>query len=147
MPEHPAFWKYTALEELTPAQWESLCDGCGKCCLRKLEDEETREVFYTRVACRLLDTDSATCTDYRHRAECMPDCVTLTPEVLTDPYWLPATCAYRLLAEGKNLPAWHPLISGDPRTVTFSGNSVAGRVVSERVDDDLEAHLIDWITS
>jgi len=130
---------------MSQEEWESLCDGCGKCCLRKLEDEETREVFYTNVACRLLDPATARCTDYTHRARRMPDCITLTLEELADPYWLPLTCAYRRLAEGKDLPEWHPLVSGDADTVATSGNGVAGRVVSERETDDLDAHLIDWI--
>ncbi|MGD8309853.1 MAG: YcgN family cysteine cluster protein, partial [Chromatiales bacterium] len=139
------FWRRKALDALEPAEWESLCDGCGKCCLHKLEDEDTREIRFTNVACRLLDAATCRCSDYANRSSRVPDCVTLTPEVLDDPYWLPATCAYRLVAEGKDLPDWHPLVSGDAMSVVRSGHSVCGRVVSELDADDLEHHLISWV--
>lgn len=141
----PPFWRTKALNELSAAEWESLCDGCAKCCLHKLEDADTREIYFTNVHCRLLDTRSGQCTDYARRSRRVPDCVTLTPQVLEDPYWLPTTCAYRLLAEGKDLPDWHPLISGTPNTVWRSGNSILGRCVCEDDADDLENHIItEW---
>ncbi len=139
------FWKRKNLTEMTPAEWESLCDGCAKCCLYRLEDEDTRAVYYTNVHCRLLNTDTARCTDYANRSTRVSDCVTITPKVLEDPYWLPATCAYRLLAEGRDLPDWHPLISGDPQSVVRAGQRVCGRTVCEDDADALENHLIDWI--
>ncbi|MGD2081844.1 MAG: YcgN family cysteine cluster protein [Chromatiales bacterium] len=145
MTANTPFWRRKALDALEPAEWESLCDGCGKCCLHKLEDEDTREIRFTNVACRLLDAATCRCSDYANRSSRVPDCVTLTPEVLDDPYWLPATCAYRLVAEGKDLPDWHPLVSGDAMSVVRSGHSVCGRVVSEVDADDLEHHLISWV--
>lgn len=145
MTANTPFWRRKALDALEPAEWESLCDGCGKCCLHKLEDEDTREIRFTNVACRLLDAATCRCSDYANRSSRVPDCVTLTPEVLDDPYWLPATCAYRLVAEGKDLPDWHPLVSGDAMSVVRSGHSVCGRVVSELDADDLEHHLISWV--
>jgi len=141
----PPLWAGRPLEALSPGEWESLCDRCGKCCLHKLEDEDTGEVHFTNVVCRLFDQGSCGCADYDNRALQVPDCITLTPEVLRNPYWLPASCAYRLRAEGKALPWWHPLVSGDPRTVLRSGSSVCGRVVNEREADDLEHHLITWV--
>lgn len=139
------FWQKNPLEKLEPGQWEALCDGCAKCCLHRLEDEETRDIYFTNVCCRYLDQSSCRCTDYPSRSRNVPDCVQVTPLVLRDPYWLPATCAYRLLAEGAQLPWWHPLISGDPQTVIDSGNSVAGRVISELDADRLDQHLVDWL--
>ncbi len=147
MPKQPLpFWKTTPLSRMTHAQWESLCDGCAKCCLEKLEDEETQEIYYTNISCNLLDTERCRCTHYRERSVLVPTCVTLKLEHLEDPYWLPPTCAYRLLAEGRDLPDWHPLVSGDPASVERAGHSVRGRSVPEaEVDDDWEFHLIDWI--
>jgi len=141
----PPYWKTTALTDLTPAQWEGLCDGCGKCCLQKLLDEDSGEVFYTNVACRLLDPEVIRCTDYARRSSVVVECVTLTPEALSDPTWLPATCAYRLIAESRDLPDWHPLVSGSPETVVTSGNSVRGRTVPEAEADAWEYHLVDWV--
>jgi len=142
---NPLFWRHKSLEEMSLEEWEALCDGCAKCCLHRLEDVDTREIHFTNVHCRLLDTDTCRCTDYPNRSARVNDCVTLTPEELKDPYWLPATCAYRLLAEGKPLPEWHPLVSGDPDTVFVSGNGIGGRTVCEDEADDLEHHIIDWI--
>ena len=139
------FWKSRALHEMTRSQWESLCDGCAKCCLQKLEDADTGEVYHTNIVCRLLDLDSCRCTCYAHRSELVPNCVSVTPSLLQDPYWLPSTCAYRLLAEGRELPQWHPLVSGSRQTVISSGNSVQGRVIPETEADDWEHHLIDWV--
>jgi uncharacterized cysteine cluster protein YcgN (CxxCxxCC family) len=139
------FWTVKPLHALTREEWEALCDGCAKCCLHRLEDEETREIFYTNVACRFLDQDNCRCRDYPNRSTIVPDCVTITLQELKDPYWLPSTCAYRLLAEGKELPWWHPLISGTHDTVVQSGNCICGRVVCETEADDLEHHLIQWV--
>ena len=142
---NPLFWRHKSLEEMSLEEWEALCGGCAKCCLHRLEDVDTREIHFTNVHCRLLDTDTCRCTDYPNRSARVNDCVTLTPEELKDPYWLPATCAFRLLAEGKPLPEWHPLVSGDPDTVFVSGNGIGGRTVCEDEADDLEHHIIDWI--
>lgn len=138
------FWEHKALGDMSREEWESLCDGCAKCCLYRLEDDATREIHFTNVHCRLLDTDTCRCTDYPNRSLRVPDCVTITTDVLRDPYWLPATCAYRLLAEGRALPAWHPLITGDPDSARRSGRGVVGHVVSEDDAGELENHLVDW---
>jgi len=145
MPGQDGFWMGTPLQAMNSDQWEALCDGCGKCCLEKYEDEDSGRMVYTNVACHLLDLESCRCSDYRHRGERVPDCIALVPAVLDDPRWLPETCAYRLVAEGKPLPSWHPLVSGDPGSVRAAGQSVYGRVVSERDADDPMMHLIDWI--
>lgn len=141
------FWERHALKELTPAEWEALCDGCGRCCLHKLEYEDTGEIDYTDVACRLLDLSSARCSDYADRRKHVPDCVQLTPETLDSINWLPATCAYRRLNEGRGLPRWHPLLSGTFETVRKAGISVAGRVLPETAveEDEIEEHVIRWI--
>ena len=137
------FWEEKPLAKLTRPEWESLCDGCGKCCLHKLEDDETGEVFPTNVACRLLDRKSARCKDYRNRKSFVPDCVRLTPASLKTLDWLPSTCAYRLVAEGKPLPDWHHLVSGDPEAVHAAGESTRGWTVSEDDAGELEYHLVD----
>ena len=139
------FWRRKTLEEMDRREWESLCDGCAKCCLYRLEDADTREVYFTNVHCRLLDTVSGRCTDYPNRSARVSDCVTITPAVLQDPYWLPATCAYRLLAEGQDLPGWHPLLSGNPDSVAEAGQRVCNRTICEDDADELENHLVDWI--
>ncbi|MES9925693.1 MAG: YcgN family cysteine cluster protein [Candidatus Thiodiazotropha endolucinida] len=139
------FWITTPLEAMSREMWESLCDGCGKCCLQKLEDEVTREIFNTNIVCDLLDLENCRCTHYAERSKLVPNCVTLTSEDLNDPYWLPQTCAYRLLAEGKQLPDWHPLITGDPESVKNAGHSIHGKVIRESAADDWEHHLVDWI--
>lgn len=136
------FWKEKNLSELTRPEWESLCDGCAKCCLHRLEDEDTHKIWFTNVHCRLLDTENCLCTDYENRSVRVPDCVTLTPAKLEDPYWLPPTCAYRLLAEGKDLPDWHPLITGDSESVHIAGHGIGGRSICEDDADDLEQHII-----
>ena len=125
-------------------EWESLCDGCGRCCLHKLRDAQTDEISFTNVACRLLDLEACRCTDYANRRARVPDCVRLTPAKLKKLDWLPPSCAYRLLAEGKDLYPWHPLISGRPESVREAGVSVAGRVVSERWAGPLEHHIVEW---
>jgi uncharacterized cysteine cluster protein YcgN (CxxCxxCC family) len=139
------FWKALPLSEMNREQWESLCDGCAKCCLQKFEDEDTREIYFTNIVCDLLDLENCRCTDYSERSNLVPACVTLSMADLQEPYWLPSTCAYRLLAEGQDLPRWHPLVSGNQSTVETSGNSIIGRVVRESDADEWEFHLIDWI--
>ncbi len=126
------FWKSKSLQDMSRTEWESLCDGCGRCCLNKLEDEDTGQFHYTKAACRLLDCKTAQCTDYPNRAKKVVDCVTLTPGNVGSLGWLPPTCAYRLLDEGKDLPWWHPLVSGRQETVVESGISVAGKVYPEK---------------
>jgi uncharacterized cysteine cluster protein YcgN (CxxCxxCC family) len=137
------FWEDQPLEALDRAQWEALCDGCGKCCVHKLEDEVTGELHPTNVACKLLDRHNGRCTDYRHRRAYVPDCVRLTPKLAHTLDWLPETCAYRLRANGQPLADWHHLISGDPESVHRAGMSTRGWTVSERDVVDLEDHLLD----
>ncbi|MFD2110334.1 YcgN family cysteine cluster protein [Thiorhodococcus fuscus] len=139
------FWETTPLTDMTAEQWESLCDGCGKCCLEKFEDEDTGRIIYSRVACALLDLDSCRCSDYSNRARSMHDCVTLTPETLEKPSWLPETCAYRRLTEGRPLPIWHPLLTGDPQSVFEAGQGVRGRVISPETGANPLMNLIDWV--
>ena len=138
------FWKKKSLREMTKQEWELLCDGCAVCCLHKVEYEETGEVFYTAVACRLLDIAQCCCTAYADRFSQIPDCLHLTPETVKKYRWLPETCAYRLLSEGKDLPDWHPLISGNPESVHICGISLRDRVISERYvnTDDLDAYIL-----
>ena len=143
MSEMP-FWKHKSLHAMSPSEWESLCDGCGKCCLNKLEDEDSGEVLYTNAACYLLNLVSCRCNRYSERAQLVSDCVRLSPKLVEDSAWLPTTCAYRLVAEGKDLPDWHPLISGDPLSVHLAGVSARGWTVSELDVDDLEDQVIHW---
>lgn len=141
------FWKTRSLDELTTEQWESLCDGCGQCCLVKLEDADSGDVFYTDVVCYLLDQDACRCGDYKQRCILVPDCVKLTPDNLQDLSWMPVDCAYRRLAEGRELAWWHPLVSGSFATVHESGASVKGKAICETEVDinDLEEHIVDWV--
>jgi uncharacterized protein len=141
----PPFWETTPLDRMDRAQWESLCDGCGKCCIHKLEDDETGELFPTNVACRMLDRRTGRCSDYRNRFAHVPDCVRLTPAKLKQVDWLPVTCAYRLLGAGEPLPEWHPLITGDPESVHRAGQSTRGWTISETDAGDLEYHLVDRV--
>ncbi|HZP79653.1 MAG TPA: YcgN family cysteine cluster protein [Pseudolabrys sp.] len=149
MPENDdvPFWKRKALSEMTRAEWESLCDGCGRCCLNKLEEEGTGRTFFTDVACRLFDAKTCRCSDYSHRQSRVKDCVRLTPRNVGRIVWLPPTCAYKLLAEGRDLYWWHPLVSGDPETVHIAGVSVRGRGLKNEknvADEDLEDHIVSW---
>ena len=134
------------MEAMTRDEWEALCDGCGKCCLNKLEDEDTGEVELTRIACRLLDDATCRCSSYETRHDHVPECIVLTPETIQkNLYWLPVTCAYRLVHFGRPLPDWHPLISGEAESVHRAGVSMRGRTVSELTvdDDDWEDHIIE----
>ena len=137
------FWE-RPLADLSRAEWEALCDGCGRCCLHKIEDADTGEISDTNVACKLLDTKNAQCTDYRNRKAFVPDCLRLTLKIVHDVAWLPNTCAYRLRADDQPLPDWHYLISGDHEAVKHARVSVAGRVVSETDAGPLEHHIVDW---
>jgi hypothetical protein len=130
-PDDPPFWQTKTLAQMSEGEWESLCDGCGKCCLVGLEDADTGEIYLTDVACKLLDGQSCRCKDYPGRKAIVPDCVKLTPENVGTLGWLPKTCAYRLVHEGKPLKAWHPLVSGDPETVHTAGVSVRGKTRPE----------------
>ena len=137
------FWETTPIEKLDRAQWEALCDGCGKCCIHKLEDEETGELHPTNVACRMLDRRAGQCKDYRNRRAYVPDCVRLTVKNVYTTDWLPSTCAYRLRANGEKLPDWHYLVSGDREAVHRAGESTRGWTVSEDDAGELEFHLVD----
>lgn len=136
------FWEDQPLEALDRAQWEALCDGCGKCCVHKLEDEETGEMFATNVACKLLDRHKGQCRDYRHRRVYVPECVRLTPRLARTLDWLPETCAYRLRAAGQPLPEWHYLVCGDREAVHRAGMSVRGWTISEDDAGELEDHIL-----
>ncbi|MCF6196470.1 MAG: YcgN family cysteine cluster protein [Emcibacter sp.] len=138
----PPFWQIKKLAEMSLDEWESLCDGCGQCCLHKLEDEDTGDIAFTNVACRLLDVTSCQCRNYAARKKLVPDCVVLTPDQVSDFPWLPESCAYRLISEGKSLNSWHPLISGTADSVHKAGISVQGRAISERDAGDLQDHII-----
>ncbi|MBT4235697.1 MAG: YcgN family cysteine cluster protein [Paracoccaceae bacterium] len=142
----PEFWKHKPLKSLTSEEWEALCDGCGKCCLNKLEDEDTGEVALTRIACRLLDDQSCKCGQYPIRHQFIPDCIVLKPSNIDEnAYWMPKTCAYRLLWSGQPLFDWHPLISGNPETVHTANISVRGMTLSEFDinEEDWEDHIIE----
>ena len=141
------FWRHKTLAQMSRREWESLCDGCGKCCLVKLEDEEDGSVYYTDVACKQLDLSSCRCRDYPNRKQLVPECLCLTPKDMDSFHWLPATCSYRLLHEGKDLPQWHPLVCGERDEIHRAGVSVRGRVISETHihPDDLEERVVYWV--
>ena len=146
---HPPFWESKRLEQMTVQEWESLCDGCGLCCLIRLEDEDTGEIIPTRVSCRLFDAELCTCKDYENRKKTVPDCIKLTPWNIDDLMWMPKSCAYRRLHEGRGLADWHPLISGDPESVHRAGVSIRRQVISEATlsdpDDALDFTAYDLI--
>jgi uncharacterized protein len=132
------FWRTTSLDAMSDAEWESLCDGCGRCCLVKLEDEDTGRYYATDIACRLLDHKTCRCSDYPGRQKLVPDCVKLTPDAARELKWLPPTCAYRLVADGQDLPWWHPLVSGRAESVIEAGISVSGRIFASETEVALE---------
>ena len=140
------FWETKNLIDMNDNEWESLCDKCGKCCVIKLEDFDTQEVHYTNVSCKLLCEKSASCKDYENRKSIVPDCIILSPDNLKDLKWMPETCAYKLLNEGKNLPYWHPLLSGNDKEIVNSGNSVKNRVTNENEIKikNLPDYIFNW---
>ena len=140
-----SFWKRKSLQEMNKKEWESLCDGCGKCCLIKLEDANTKKLFYTDVVCHLLDTNTCRCKNYSKRKQLVDDCLQLEKDDVEDFKWLPKTCAYRLLHEGKDLPSWHYLVSGDRNTVHKEKMSVQNRVVSETEVLEIAEHIVYWV--
>ncbi len=144
------FWRRKTLAEMDLKEWESLCDGCGRCCTLKFEDEDTGEIHSTSIVCRLLDLDTCRCTRYAKRHRLVPDCVQLDAQTVRRHRWLPRSCAYRRLAEGRDLAWWHPLVSGDPQTVVDAGVSVYGNVVSQQavhLDESLQEHAVRWVNS
>jgi uncharacterized cysteine cluster protein YcgN (CxxCxxCC family) len=145
--DQPPFWRTKRLDEMNAAEWESLCDGCGRCCLLKLQDEESDRIAYTDVACRLFDQKACACADYQNRSEKVPDCVRLTPKIVEEIGWLPPTCAYRLVEQGDDLPWWHPLVSGTRDTVVAAGVSVRDRIFGSETEipvEDLEDRMVSW---
>ncbi len=143
MPED-FFWKNKSLQEMTPEEWESLCDGCAKCCIFKFEEAETGHIMQTDVVCKLLDLDTCYCSRYEQRKILVPDCITISPENILQLKWMPVTCSYRLLALGKELPNWHPLVTGNKKSAIAADKTVQGNVVSETEIDDLEQRIIGW---
>lgn len=143
------FWEEKSLAEINQQEWESLCDGCGRCCLNKLEDEDTGEIYYTNVACKLLDIEQSRCSDYDNRKVSMPDCMILSFDNKTALEVMPSTCAYSLLHNGKALPSWHPLITGNKDSVLEADMTVTGKVLSEEYIHykELPEHLITWVTT
>lgn len=141
------FWQLKTLEQMSTQEWESLCDGCGKCCLVKLEDYDSGEIFHTNVTCELLNTESCRCMDYAGRHGIVDDCIQLDRKNIESLGWLPSSCSYRLIAGGKTLPEWHHLVSGSRDTLHAYGASLQGRVVSELHvhDDDIEDHIVQWV--
>lgn len=140
-----SFWRLKKLHELDATEWEALCDGCGQCCLHKLEDEDTGQIALTGIACRLLDISTCRCTRYAERTHWVPECLDLRHHAVEALAWLPETCAYRLLSIGAELPAWHPLISGCSDGAKTAGVSVSGYALSEQHVADLEDHIIAWL--
>ena len=140
-----SFWKIKKLAEMTTEEWESLCDNCGKCCLHKLEDEDTGKIVFTNVACKLINLNSCRCTRYSERTRLVAECLDLKQFDVAQYNWLPSTCAYRLLNDGKELPAWHPLLSGSTASVKRAGVSISSYAIKESVAMNLEDHIIEWL--
>jgi uncharacterized protein len=140
-----SFWKIKKLAEMTAEEWESLCDGCGKCCLHKLEDEGTGKIVFTNVACKLINLNTCRCTRYNERIRLVAECLDLKQGKFAQYNWLPSTCAYRLLDEGKQLPAWHPLLSGSTASVKKAGISISSYAMKESDSRNLEDHIIEWL--
>ncbi|MGZ8190004.1 MAG: YcgN family cysteine cluster protein [Methylococcaceae bacterium] len=142
-----SFWKTKKLAEMTTEEWESLCDNCGKCCLHKLEDEDTGQIAFTSVACRLIDLKICRCTRYSERTRLVPECLDLKQYDFVEYHWLPSTCAYRLLNEGKELPQWHPLLTGTGQSTREAGITISSYAIKESDvgDDDLEDYILDWL--
>jgi uncharacterized cysteine cluster protein YcgN (CxxCxxCC family) len=146
MMEEVPFWKTKTLAEMTTTEWESVCDGCGLCCLNKLEEWDSGDIYFTSIRCKLLDDHSCRCSSYENRWDFVPDCVQLSKENVDEIAWLPPTCGYRLINEGRDLYWWHPLVSGDRETVHEAGISARGRTINEtEVDvEDFEDYVVDW---
>jgi uncharacterized cysteine cluster protein YcgN (CxxCxxCC family) len=140
-----SFWETKKLAEMTAEEWESLCDNCGKCCLHKLEDEDTGKIAFTRVACRLINLNTCRCTRYNERTKLVAECLDIRKLDVEKYNWLPSTCAYRLLNEGKELPSWHPLLTGSPASVKRAGVSISSYAIKESMAMDLEDHIIEWL--
>ena len=141
------WWNTKTLAELTQSEWESLCDGCAKCCLHKLEDEDSGNIFYTKVRCKHLDEEQCRCTDYANRSTLVPNCIQLNRDNVADLNWLPSSCAYRLRANNQPLEQWHPLVSGSKTTVHEAGISIRGRAISDEYvhPDGFDEHIISWV--
>ncbi len=143
------FWRSKSLDEMTREEWESLCDHCGRCCLYKLQDEESGKIYYTSIVCSLLDFSTGCCSRYTERSHLMPDCITLSTANIPQLHWMPSSCAYHLVAEGKDLPEWHPLRSGTPDSVKNAGISVCSYAIPDtefnNLDKELERHIIEWL--
>jgi uncharacterized protein len=139
-----SFWETKSLQEMSDEEWESLCDNCGKCCLHKLEDEDTGKIYFTSAVCNLINLETCRCSHYHNRCTLVPECIDLKRHDFTEYTWLPSTCAYRLLADGKPLLDWHPLISGSSESVHYAGISIRSYAMKEHEVDDLEDHIIHW---
>jgi len=138
------FWRVKKLKQMNTEEWESLCDGCGKCCLEKLEDLDTGKISYTNIGCELLDVHECRCKNYAKRDQYVPDCVRLSSANISSLKWMPSTCAYKLLSEGKDLPDWHPLVSGNTGSVHEAGISIRGRAIDADDAGDFEDHIVQW---
>jgi len=139
------FWETKKLTEMSTEEWESLCDNCGKCCLHKLEDEQTGKIVFTNVACKLLNLKTCRCSNYNKRTQLVPECLDLKQLDFTKYDWLPSTCAYRLLNNNQTLPKWHPLISGSPHSVRRAGISISSYAIEKELATNLEDHIIKWL--
>ncbi|MCX7097566.1 MAG: YcgN family cysteine cluster protein [Methylococcales bacterium] len=139
------FWESKTLDEMSPQEWESLCDNCGKCCLHKLEDEDTGKIAFTRVACKLINLKTCRCTRYSERTRLVADCLDVRQLALANYHWLPSSCAYRLLSENKELPSWHPLRTGSFASVKRAGVAISGYAIEESRDINLQEHIIAWL--